>query len=65
MAWIMDLRKKNLLVSLSGTVNPTRHSHNLSMSEFFPNIPTIKYEGPLSDNPFAFHHYNPEEIVAG
>ena len=35
------------------------------MSEFFPNIPKIKYEGPLSDNPFAFHHYNPKEIVAG
>ena len=35
------------------------------MSEFFPNIPAIKYEGPMSDNPLAFHHYNPEEIVAG
>ena len=35
------------------------------MSEFFPNIPAIKYEGPMSDNPLAFHHYNPEEVVAG
>ena len=65
MTWIIDSRKKNLLVSLLGRGNPARHSHNLPMSEFFPNIPTIKYEGPLSDNPFAFHHYNPEEIVAG
>ena len=35
------------------------------MSEFFPNIPAIKYEGPMSDNPLAFHHYHPEEVVAG
>ena len=35
------------------------------MSEFFPNIPAITYEGPMSDNPLAFHHYNPEEVVAG
>ncbi|MEJ6719328.1 MAG: xylose isomerase [Akkermansiaceae bacterium] len=35
------------------------------MSEYFPNIPKIKYEGPDSDNPFAFHHYNPDEEVAG
>ena len=35
------------------------------MSEFFPNIPTIAYEGPGSDNPLAFRHYNPDEVVAG
>ncbi|MDP0489594.1 MAG: xylose isomerase [Verrucomicrobiota bacterium JB023] len=35
------------------------------MSDFFPNIPKIKYEGPDSDNPFAFKHYNPDEVVAG
>jgi len=35
------------------------------MSEYFPNIPKIQYEGPGSDNPFAFHHYNPDEVVAG
>jgi len=34
-------------------------------SEYFPNIPKIKYEGPDSDNPYAFHHYNPDEEVAG
>lgn len=35
------------------------------MPEFFPNIPKIKYEGPDSKNPFAFKHYNPEEMVMG
>ncbi len=32
---------------------------------FFDKISKIKYEGPESDNPLAFHHYNPEEIVLG
>lgn len=31
----------------------------------FPNIPTIRYEGPTSKNPFAFKHYNPDECVDG
>ncbi|MEN8695583.1 MAG: xylose isomerase [Akkermansiaceae bacterium] len=35
------------------------------MSEFFPDIPKIKYEGPESDNPLAFHHYNPDEVIGG
>lgn len=35
------------------------------MSEFFPEIPTIAYEGPDSKNQFAFKHYNPEEVVEG
>ena len=35
------------------------------MSEFFPEIPKIKYEGPSSDNPLAFHHYNPDEVIGG
>ena len=35
------------------------------MADYFPNIPKIQYEGPGSDNPFAFHHYNPDEEVAG
>jgi xylose isomerase len=30
---------------------------------YFPQIPRIAYEGPLSANPLAFRHYNPEEIV--
>lgn len=35
------------------------------MADFFPNVPQVVYEGPTSDNPFAFRHYNPAEIVAG
>jgi xylose isomerase len=32
---------------------------------FFPDVPTIKYEGPDSKNPLAFRHYNPDEVVEG
>ncbi len=32
---------------------------------YFPNVNKIKYEGKETDNPFAFRHYNPEEIVLG
>lgn len=32
---------------------------------YFPDIPTIVYEGPKSKNPFAFKHYNPDEKVEG
>ncbi|WP_226553452.1 xylose isomerase [Celeribacter naphthalenivorans] len=35
------------------------------MTEFFKNIPQIKYEGPTSANEFAFKHYNPDEVVMG
>lgn len=35
------------------------------MTDFFQGIPQIKYEGPASDNDFAFRHYNPDEIVMG
>jgi xylose isomerase len=35
------------------------------MSTAFPDIPTIKYEGPASKNPLAFKHYNAEELVEG
>jgi xylose isomerase len=31
----------------------------------FPDIPTIQYEGPQSDNPLAFRWYNPDELIAG
>lgn len=31
----------------------------------FPEIGTIQYEGPGSDNPLAFRWYNPDEVVAG
>ncbi len=32
---------------------------------FFPDVPTIKYEGPSSRNPLAFRHYNADEIIEG
>ncbi|MBO0454880.1 MULTISPECIES: xylose isomerase [Enterococcus] len=32
---------------------------------YFPNVEKIKYEGTKTKNPFAFRHYNPEEVVAG
>ncbi|MFO1095134.1 MAG: xylose isomerase [Planctomycetaceae bacterium] len=35
------------------------------MSEFFPGVPKIPYEGPKSKNPLAFKHYNPDEVVEG
>ena len=35
------------------------------MSEYFPNIPKIKFEGANSTNPLSFKFYNPDEIVAG
>jgi xylose isomerase len=31
----------------------------------FPEIERIRYEGPDSKNPLAFHHYNAEEKVGG
>ncbi|GAA6182028.1 xylose isomerase [Shimia sp. NS0008-38b] len=35
------------------------------MTDFFKNIAPVKYEGPDSTNPMAFHHYNSDEIVMG
>ncbi|UWQ99061.1 xylose isomerase [Rhodobacteraceae bacterium S2214] len=35
------------------------------MTDFFNGISKIKYEGPNTDNDFAFRHYNPDEIVLG
>jgi len=32
---------------------------------YFDSIGTIRYEGKGSDNPLAFKHYNPQEIVLG
>ena len=31
----------------------------------FPKIPTIRYEGPRSENAPSFKHYNPDEVVDG
>ncbi len=35
------------------------------MNEHFPDVPTIPFEGPQSDNPLAFRHYNADEQVEG
>lgn len=35
------------------------------MDKYFKNVSKIKYEGPKSDNPFAFKYYNPEEVIDG
>ena len=35
------------------------------MTDFFKNIPAIKYEGEASTNEFAFRHYDPEEVILG
>ncbi len=35
------------------------------MSNFFDGIAPLKFEGPDSDNPLAFRHYDPDRIVMG
>ncbi len=35
------------------------------MTEFFDGIPECRYEGPDSENEFAFRHYDPDELVMG
>ncbi len=35
------------------------------MAEYFPEVPTIQYEGPQSKNDLAFKHYNPDEKIEG
>lgn len=35
------------------------------MMGYFKDIPMIQYEGKGSDNPFAYKHYNPNEVVLG
>lgn len=37
----------------------------MSQQEYFKGIDKIKYEGPESDNPLAFTHYDESRIVAG
>ena len=34
-------------------------------NDFFPDIDTIRYEGPESDNPLAFRWYDADRVVAG
>ena len=35
------------------------------MSQFFPDVPPVVYEGPESTNPLAFKYFNPDEKVGG
>ena len=35
------------------------------MTDFFANCPKVRFEGPNTDNDFAFRHYNPDEVVGG
>ncbi|MEL6125592.1 MAG: xylose isomerase [Pseudomonadota bacterium] len=35
------------------------------MTDFFGDLSPATYEGPDSTNPFAFRHYNPDEVVMG
>ena len=35
------------------------------MTDFFKDIPEIRYEGPDTTNEFAFRHYNPAEMLNG
>jgi len=35
------------------------------MTEFFPKITKIKYQGPDSKNPLSFKHYNPKQKIMG
>lgn len=35
------------------------------MSEAFPDIPKIQFEGPKSKNALAFKHYNADEVIGG
>ncbi len=35
------------------------------MSQFFPNVPKIEYEGADSKNPLSFKFYNPDEVILG
>lgn len=34
-------------------------------TEYFPTVPRIPYEGPDSQNPFAFKYYNADEVLLG
>lgn len=35
------------------------------MSDFFKGLSPVKYEGPDSTNPLAFHYYNADEVILG
>ncbi|MBN1892143.1 MAG: xylose isomerase [Clostridiales bacterium] len=35
------------------------------MSDFYPTVPKIRYEGSKSKNPMSFRFYDPDEVIAG
>lgn len=35
------------------------------MADFFKDVPTIRFEGPESENEFAFRHYDAQEVLLG
>jgi xylose isomerase len=35
------------------------------VKKFYKNIPSVKYEGPGTDNPFAFRWYDENKVIAG
>jgi len=35
------------------------------MSDHFPDLPKVRFEGPESDNPFCFRFYEPDRLVEG
>ena len=37
----------------------------LGEKEYFKGLGQVKYEGPESDNPFAFRWYDENKVVAG
>jgi len=37
----------------------------LNAGSVFADIPKIAYEGPQSDNPFAYRYYNKDQVVLG
>ena len=32
---------------------------------YFEHLPAVRYEGPQSDNPFAYRHYDRDKLVLG
>lgn len=35
------------------------------MQTYFDQVDRVRFAGPKTDNPLAFRHYNPDEIVLG
>lgn len=35
------------------------------MTEYFKNVPVVKYEGKESKNPYAFKYYDAEKVISG